>query len=117
MKSLLCAAVVVLALAATAAPAAAQMPPEPLPMGVPYITKPGDPNWFRVVVPQPSPYPFGSITPVFGRYSWDYGGYSYPVGMGYYQSPVPVPAYWSYRYPAWYSYPTPTGRVLYGFGW
>jgi hypothetical protein len=107
----------VLALVLAAGPAAAQAPPEPLPMGVPYMYQPGNPNWYRVLVPQPSYYPFGSLTPVFGRYSWDYVGSAYPVGMGWYQSPLAAAPYWSYGYPAWSTYPTPVGRVWYGFGW
>lgn len=115
MKSALCAAVLTLLLVTGSA--VAQMPPEPLPLGVPYVTRAGDPNGFRVVVPQPSPYPFGAMTPVFGRYSWDYGGYTYPVGMGWYQSIQPIPAYWTAGYPVWFTHPRPVGRVWYGFGW
>jgi hypothetical protein len=111
MTTVLRAAVLALVLAATATPASAQppVPPQPLAMGVPYVYQPGNVYWWRPVVPVPSPYPFGSSGPVFGRYTWDYGA-SYHAGLGYYTTSVPV-------YFHSYQYPTLPGRVWYGYGW
>ncbi len=107
------------ALIAGSGDAAAQRPvvlaPEPLPMGVPYLYQPGNPYQFYPLntpayfTAYPSPYPFGSTGPVFGRYSWDYG-YPYRAGLGYYTANLPP-----YPYP--YSYPTLPGRVWMGYGW
>jgi hypothetical protein len=112
MNTVLRAAVVTLALATASNSASAQPPvppPQPLAMGVPYVYQPGNPYWWQPVVPVPSPYPFGSSGPVFGRYTWDYGA-SYHAGLGYYTTSVPV-----YFYS--YQYPTLPGRVWYGYGW
>jgi hypothetical protein len=95
-----------LALAPSAAPATAQAPPEPLPLGVPYVYQVGNPYWYRPVAygppPQygyPSYYPYGATGPVYGRYSWDYNVY-YAAGVGWY--PTNVPAF-PYQFPT-YSY-------------
>lgn len=108
MNHLLRAAAVLLLVAATSAPVAAQAPPEPLAMGVPYYYQPGNIYWWRPAMPVPSPYPFGSSGPVFGRYSWDYGP-SFG-GPGYYSLNLPA-------YPYSFQYPTLPGRVWYGWGW
>ena len=99
----------------SAAPALAQASPEPLPMGVPYVYKYGNPYWYRPVAYGPAPlygypsyYPFGATGPVYGRYSWDYSVY-YAAGVGWY--PMNVPAY-PYQYPT-YSY----NWAWKGYGW
>ncbi len=118
--------VAALALAAStlsADAARAQAPPEPLPMGVPYLYQVGNlnqPNWYVTYRPlaygpaplygYPSYYPFGSTGPVFGRYSWDYNVY-YAAGLGWYESSLP-----SYPYPLRY----PTYSYVYSWtarGW
>jgi hypothetical protein len=111
-------------LAFTASAARAQntptVPPEPLALGTPYIYQPGNPYWYQpltyypAMYAYPSPFPFGSTSPVFGRYSWDYG-VAYPVAYspavtGWFWSPHPV-------YSAGYTYPPLPGRVWVGFGW
>lgn len=53
-------------------------------------------------------YPFGSSGPVFGRYSWDYTGFS--TSFGWYGDTMP-------HYPYSFQYPTLSGRVWMGFGW
>ena len=116
-------ALVVLALFSTTA--TAQSPPEPLPMGVPYVYQYGNPNWYRPVAYGPAPlygypsyYPFGASGPVYGRYSWDYNVY-FAAGLGYYDQSVtafPYPIY----YPAssYLQYPTDTyNRAWQGFTW
>lgn len=113
MKTALRIAAVVALSGATAGPAAAQyptvLPPEPLPMGVPYVYQPGNPYWFQPLAPYPSYYPFGATRPIFGRYSWDYNVYV-PAGIGYYTPNLP-------HYPYSYAAPSLPGRVWYGFGW
>lgn len=133
MRTLLCSAAVLLALAG---PAGAQPLPEPLPMGVPYVYQPGNNYWYAPALPaygpywhQPVvavvpagvplrvvayapvvyPYPFAASGPVFGRYSWDYTG-QYGNGFGSYSSYLP-------HYPYSYQYPTLNGRVWMGYGW
>jgi len=103
--------------ALSAGPAAAQMPPEPLPMGIPYLYQIGNPYWYRPLAYGPAPlygypsyYPFGATGPVYGRYSWDYSVY-FPAGLGWYSSNLP-----SYPYPLYY----PTYSYIYswtGKGW
>jgi hypothetical protein len=103
-------AICVLSLAVWAGPAAAQdvRPPEPLPMGVPYLYQPGNPYWFRPLAPPPLPayyldypvfyaqtsyYPLGTSSGVIGRYSWDYNVY-YTYGPGGWPNYLPQPPYW-----------------------
>ncbi len=93
MKTLLCAPVLVI-LAVIASPATAQPPPEPLPMGVPYVYQYGNPYWYQPLYS--NSYPFGATRPVFGRYSWDYGVY-YPYKPAWYAINYPVYGY-SYQY-------------------
>ena len=118
MSTVLRVAAVTFLVLAAASPAVAQPPAqtasEPLPMGVPYIYQPGNKYWYVPVVPVNYPYPFAAAVPVYGRYSWDYTGV-YSGGFGWYQSPLAAAPYWSYGYPAWYTYPKPVGRVWYGF--
>ncbi len=108
MNRLLHIAALAFVLAVTATPALAQ-PPEPLPMGVPYVYQPGNQYWYQPVGVNPSPYPFGATRPVFGRYSWDHNVYV-QAGIGYYQPNLP-------SYPYSYAYPSLPGRVWYGYGW
>jgi hypothetical protein len=95
MKISLRAAVLVL-VAITASSAVALPPPEPLPMGTPYVYQVGNPYWYLPVYPYPSYYPFGATKPVFGRYSWDYGVY-YPYKPVWYAINYPVYGY-TYQY-------------------
>jgi hypothetical protein len=89
------AVILALVLAASASPAAAQTrPPEPLPMGTPYLYQPGNPYWYQPAYS--SYYPFGATRPVFGRYSWDVGVYS-PYKPAWYAINYPVYGY-TYRY-------------------
>jgi hypothetical protein len=111
------AALAFVASALSAAPAPAQAPPDPLPMGVPYLYQPGNPYWFRPLAYSPYPlygypsyYPFGATGPIYGRYSWDYDVY-YAAGVGWYQSNMPAFPY-QFRYPT-YSY----NYAWKGFGW
>src|SRR5579872_6822016 len=123
----------------SASPAIAQnktMPPEPLPMGTPYVYQVGNPYWYQPFVyyptayyANPSPYPFGSTSPIFGLYSWDYGVYypttvrwypvvavSYPVTAWYTAYyPYYYPYYYPFYYPYVYTYPIP-GRIFLGGG-
>jgi hypothetical protein len=113
-------------------------PPEPLPMATAYVytisdqyvyptlayyptfyttpplSRPTPPvgvvaYYSTAPVAYPSPYPFGSYSPVFGLYSWDYGVY-YPTAYGWYPYSI-------VNYPSVYRYPLPLGRVWLGFGW
>lgn len=103
-------------LMAIASPALAQNlpPPEPLPLGTPYIYQVGNAYWYQPFTFNPSPYfafsspyPFGSRSNVFGLYSWDYGVYQ-PTAYGWYPYSIVV-------YPSVYRYPLPAGRVwIYG---
>jgi len=118
--------------------------PEPVALGTQYLYQVGNPYWYTPYVYYPtlygtysSPYPFGSVTPVFGLYSWDYGVY-YPGTYKLYSSAavtypvVPVAAYYptvTYPVVSWYSayypyyypyvgvYPAVPGRYWLGFGW
>jgi hypothetical protein len=114
-------------LVATASPALAQnqkAPPEPAPLGTVNVYQLSDQYRYptqiyyptytnsnpNLVVYNPlptvaysSPYPFGSVTPVFGLYSWDYGVY-YPTAYGWYPYSIVV-------YPSVYQFPLPPGRV------
>jgi hypothetical protein len=128
------AALSLVALAFSSAPAAAQPPSEPLPMGVPYVYQYDSPDRTFSIWPYwsyrpvaygansvygyPSYYPFGATGPVFGRYSWDYSAY-YAAGMGWYTENLP-----SYPYPIRYSgalylqYPTYSyNRAWTSTGW
>lgn len=89
---------VLILVATTAGPAVAQVssaaPPEPIPMGTPYFYQVGNPYWYQPLTyyptpfyTYPSPFPFGSIRPVFGLYSWDYGVY-YPYTVGWYPATI-----------------------------
>lgn len=136
MSTLLRTAAVAGLVAAFAAPAAAQpttvVPPEPLPMGVPYVYQPGNNYWYAPALPAyygpygyaPAvpvrvvahphaavvyPYPFASSGPIHGRYAWDYTG-QYSAGYGWYATSLP-------HYPYSYQYPTAVGRVWMGYGW
>jgi hypothetical protein len=60
------------------------------------------------VVPVSYPYPFASSGPVFGRYSWDYTGFTHGSDW--------TPSNWPH-YPYSYQYPTLNGRVWMGYGW
>jgi hypothetical protein len=107
--------IALVALLSTAVPVAAQAPPEPMPMGVPYVSQAANPNWYRPVAHGPAPlygypsyYPFGATGPVYGRYSWDSNVY-FAAGVGWY--PMNVPAY-PYRYPT-----TLYNRAWKGYGW
>jgi hypothetical protein len=68
-------ALVLTFVALTASPAVAQYrsvaPPEPLPMGTPYVYQLGNPNWYQPLTSYPTPY-YAYSTP----YSWDHRGYS-----------------------------------------
>jgi hypothetical protein len=117
----------------TPALARSQMPPEPLPMGTPYIYQIGNPYWYQPIVFYPTyyysfvnPYPFGSVSPVQGVYTWGYGVYK-PAAYTLYPTPVagyPVsnccgtyyPHYQAYYYPYVSNYPVP-GRIYSGSGW
>ena len=113
-------------LATTAVPALAQnniVPPEPLPMATAYVYPSAYYPAFYITpplsLPSPavsvvayypppgfvyaSPYPFGSYTPTFGLYSWDYGVY-YPTAYGWYPYSI-------VNYPSVYRFPLPLGRV------
>lgn len=121
-------------------------PPPPLSMGVAYTYQLGNPNWYQPIAyssvyvsPNPwylysSPYPFGSASPVFGLYSWDYG-VTYPATLNYVPSWYPTYSYAAAGgtvtaspqlggYPSHYLYysytyqnPQQPGRVWLGFGW
>ena len=99
MSSILRSAAAVVLVVVFAAPCFAQPNvkplPEPLPMGIPYYYQPGNPYWYAPAFPFPSPYPYGALTPVYGRYAWDYTGQF--IGYSY--------------YPYAYYYPTLPGRV------
>ena len=69
---------VLLVLCFAATTTLAQSPPDPLPMGVPYVYQYGNSNWYRPVAYGPAPltairshHPDGATGPVYGRYSWD----------------------------------------------
>jgi hypothetical protein len=97
------AALALLALALAAGPSAAQdvRPPEPLPMGVPYVYQPGNPYWYYPLwyypwphlYAYPSYYPFGATGNVYGRYSWDYNIY-YTYGPAGYPNYIPAAPLW-----------------------
>src|SRR5262245_38633633 len=99
MNTTLRGAVAAVAISVFASPAFAQPKakplPEPLPMGIAYYYKPGNPYWYAPAAPYPSAYPWGAAVPVYGRYEWDYTGRL----MGY------------VHYPYSYQYPTVYGRV------
>ena len=106
---------VLLVLCFAATTTLAQSPPDPLPMGVPYVYQYGNSNWYRPVAYGPAPlygypsyYPYGATGPVYGRYSWDSNVY-FAAGVGWY--PPNLPAY-PYQYPT-YSY----NWQWKGFGW
>jgi hypothetical protein len=129
--NLLIRSLVLTLLTVTASPALAQnktVPPEPLPMGTPYVYQTGNPYWYQPYVYYPtsfyaysSPYPFGSTSPVFGLYSWDYGAY-YPVTVSVKWYPVVTysaanwyyPYYNPYYYPYVYQYYPIPGRIFLG---
>jgi hypothetical protein len=128
--------ILVLTLLTVSACPAMAAPPEPLPMGTPYIYQVGNPYWYQPFSYYPtayyaysSPYPFGSTSPVFGLYSWDYGVY-YPTTVAVRWYPAfytsyPVmnstsayyPYYNPYYYPYVYQYPPLPGRIFLGYSW
>jgi hypothetical protein len=146
LRVLICSLIVT---AAGSASALAQTipPPEPLAMGVSYVYQLGNPNWYAPVAYYPSvyvspnpwylyssPFPFGSVSTVFGAYSWDYGvmypatvawypGYpAYPTTMLAYPTVVGYPAHYVYgtysgAYTPVVQYPTLPGRTWGGFWW
>jgi hypothetical protein len=129
--------------ALSASPALAQYrstaPPEPVPMGTPYVYQLGNPNWYRPVANYPasysyypSTYPSGSTAPVFGLYPGVYRS-NYPTTT-YWWNPEAVWTYpaatwdpwtgWTYPAARWYpetgwiypaAYPMP-GRIFLGGG-
>jgi hypothetical protein len=105
-------------LISTASPTLAEdkIIPEPVPLGVPYVYQISNQYWYQPFTFYPtawysyySPYPFGSLYPVYGLYSWDYGVY-YPVAYGWYPYSI-------VNYPSVYGYPLPYGRVWLWYGW
>jgi hypothetical protein len=113
MSSVVRGAVAAALVAAFAAPAfaqpSAQRLPEPLPMGIAYYYQPGNNYWYAAAYPFPSPYPWGAVVPIYGRYSWDYTGV-YSGGYGSTLTSYP-------HYPYAYAYPTLDGRVWMAYGW
>jgi hypothetical protein len=116
----------VLCFTATTAPA--QSPPDPLPLGVPYVYQYGN-QYYSFSSPgratnyaYPSSFPYGASWPVYGRYSWDSNVY-FAAGVGWYATNMPsypYPLYQSPTYYLQYPYPYPTytyNRAWQGFGW
>src|SRR5262245_28737840 len=79
--------------------------PEPVPMGIPYYILPG--NQYAPAFAFPSPYPWGATVPIYGRYAWDYTGQF----TGYVTYP------YSYYYPTFYTYYSPTAGYVWMGGY